>query len=532
MKNYRQPAFLLFMSIALCPLAQVPTLGLTGYWPFHANPNDLSGNNNNGIVHGATLTTDRFGNCNEAYRFDGTDDYILVHSAPAVDMLNTDFSIALWVKTANNDSNGLPLCKNTYGSWSGYFFATNSSDYGYCATYKHAFFYVAAGSQQEACSDNGLDTSWHFFTGVYDRTQNRAYFYLDAVQQLNPGQASGPTSNGEDLAFGAHNTGITDFFTGVLDDIRIYKRMLTLQEITQLYHESSPVSNAGNGWIRDTTICPSSSVSLDAGPATSYTWSNGSTSQVITVNAPGVYWVQAWPQGGCLQRDTFKVSAVNPAAYTVLKDTTICSNSNYALNAAFPGATGYSWSTGATNPSIPVTSSGTYWVDIHINQCIVRDSAEVKVINTPSLSIGDTVICKNPIVFVIPDTSVYVTWWNGDHSHQQTIDVTCTDVKVFTVKPRDISSDLSIVPNIITPNGDGINDLFELNLKDVIIKSFSLYNRWGRLVYSSSGNISWDGKQSNDLADDGTYYWTLSLTNECDERQVEVKKSGFLTVLK
>jgi hypothetical protein len=50
--------------------------GLVLYYPFTGNADDLSGNNNNGEVHGATLTTDRFGNKNHAYYFDGIDDSI------------------------------------------------------------------------------------------------------------------------------------------------------------------------------------------------------------------------------------------------------------------------------------------------------------------------------------------------------------------------------------------------------------------------------------------------------------------------
>ena len=49
----------------------VPTNGLVGWWPFNGNANDESGNGNNGTVNGATLTTDRFGNANKAYSFDG-----------------------------------------------------------------------------------------------------------------------------------------------------------------------------------------------------------------------------------------------------------------------------------------------------------------------------------------------------------------------------------------------------------------------------------------------------------------------------
>lgn len=45
--------------------------GLIAYFPFNGNANDEAGNGHDGIVYGATLTTDRFGNTNSAYEFDG-----------------------------------------------------------------------------------------------------------------------------------------------------------------------------------------------------------------------------------------------------------------------------------------------------------------------------------------------------------------------------------------------------------------------------------------------------------------------------
>ena len=50
--------------------------GLLGSYPFNGNANDASGNGNNGVVNGATLTADRFGNPNSAYLFNGINAYI------------------------------------------------------------------------------------------------------------------------------------------------------------------------------------------------------------------------------------------------------------------------------------------------------------------------------------------------------------------------------------------------------------------------------------------------------------------------
>ncbi len=74
----------------------VPSNGLVGYWPFNGNANDQTPNGNNGTVNGATLTTDRFGNNNSAYSFDGISNYITVMDNNVFNMQN--FTISTWVK--------------------------------------------------------------------------------------------------------------------------------------------------------------------------------------------------------------------------------------------------------------------------------------------------------------------------------------------------------------------------------------------------------------------------------------------------
>lgn len=70
-----------------------------------------------------------------------------------------------------------------------------------------------------------------------------------------------------------------------------------------------------------------------------------------------------------------------------------------------------------------------------------------------------------------------------------------------------------VVPNVFTPNGDNINDLFFLKANNLSQISIWIYDRWGHLVYelaSSTGNIAWDGKNiyGKDAAD-GTYFYVL-----------------------
>ncbi len=59
----------------------VPSNGLVGYWPFNGNANDESGIGNNGTINGATLTSDRFGNSNSAYYFNGNQENIKIQNS-------------------------------------------------------------------------------------------------------------------------------------------------------------------------------------------------------------------------------------------------------------------------------------------------------------------------------------------------------------------------------------------------------------------------------------------------------------------
>src|SRR5688572_22093955 len=97
--------FLLFIAMAAISFsfAQIPTTGLVAYYPFSGNANDSIGNND-GTVYGAALTTDRFGNPNSAYTFDGVNDYIKV--SDAIGLNNPNFTYSAWVYANALPANG------------------------------------------------------------------------------------------------------------------------------------------------------------------------------------------------------------------------------------------------------------------------------------------------------------------------------------------------------------------------------------------------------------------------------------------
>jgi hypothetical protein len=104
-------AVILQFSVMICAQT-LPTEGLVGYFPFNGNANDESGNAHHGTVYGATPTTDRFGNPNSAYYFNGVDNYIVLPEN-IITGKDSVFEISFWYK-AENDSGWLftERCEN------------------------------------------------------------------------------------------------------------------------------------------------------------------------------------------------------------------------------------------------------------------------------------------------------------------------------------------------------------------------------------------------------------------------------------
>lgn len=70
------------------------------------------------------------------------------------------------------------------------------------------------------------------------------------------------------------------------------------------------------------------------------------------------------------------------------------------------------------------------------------------------------------------------------------------------------------IPNVFTPNEDGVNDLLEIQTTNADEVAFYVYNRWGKLVYSNSSSVvSWDGTSNGQPVAEGVYYYTAEVTN-------------------
>jgi len=219
------------LAITAALQAQIPTDSLVAYYPFNGNANDESGNGLNGTVYGATLTTDRFGNANSAYYFDGNS-RIEVADDDNLDLANA-FTISIFINQFSFFSHGYRLVdKNTAGITDGYTFDTWDGTTG------NSMRLCAAGSCKHPLAPHSLNT-WHHLAVTFQ--DGVSTFYLDGtfVGSENHNHTS-INSNDLPLYVGYCNNGNGSIcngenFDGVLDDICIYNRALNQYEIISLY---------------------------------------------------------------------------------------------------------------------------------------------------------------------------------------------------------------------------------------------------------------------------------------------------------
>jgi alpha-tubulin suppressor-like RCC1 family protein len=218
--------------------------GLVAYYPFNGNANDASDNSNDGTVDGATLTVDRFGNADSAYSFDGNDDYIDAGNREIFNFGTSDFTLTAWIKPAE-PLRGLYLISKFSLNDSGYALGTSGPNE---RLYAHIF---GSTNPREFRNMDGAvplrDGGWHMATAVWNRGPGGTLqLYVDGTfdRQIDISMISGSVSNSASLLIGKYNRpgGDGQNFGGQIDDVRIYNRGLSENEVTQLYQVEAPAN--------------------------------------------------------------------------------------------------------------------------------------------------------------------------------------------------------------------------------------------------------------------------------------------------
>lgn len=199
--------------------------GLVGFYPFSGNANDQSGNGNNGIVNGAVLTSDRFGNPTNAYSF--TNAYIDCGNGASLELTN-DFTISIRFYSeswTNQNVSGLISKRDSFGSY--------DWEIGYDRPTQSLNFWAQGSASVVLTVPGPYSTNlWQMMTVT--RTGSLWSVYVDGVPKGSI-TTNFNIGTGDRVRIGTLGAGTTDYFRGKLDDVRLYNRCLPSDEIRLLY---------------------------------------------------------------------------------------------------------------------------------------------------------------------------------------------------------------------------------------------------------------------------------------------------------
>jgi gliding motility-associated-like protein len=423
----------LFPGRSVCNATQLPIPaqnGLIGYWPFCGNANDASINSNNGLASGPILTTDRFNIPNSAYYFDGINDRIEIpHNS---NYSSGRLSLSLWFKadsyTAALGYGPHLVSKREATGW-GTGFQTNIgiwlnqyacwADWGPGGTTNDHIIY-------NSTSPIGLSLN-NWFNFVYTHDVDTVKLYLNGIlvkTGISPGLLlpnSIPVWIGARPKAGSNSS----WYTGKIDDVYLWNRVLSATEVSALYSRAPLVSWSTGATtntivvspiqtttyyvtvtdgittctdsvkvsisavdtsiipLDPTSICPTGgSVRLQAGVGSSYQWLKdnivvpGANARVYTATQIGSYRVVITNTIGCVDtsRSIQVIAYPQPIPGFTVNNLTQCLSGNSFVftntSTITPGTLSYSWNFGngttstATNPTVSYAAAGTYTVTL------------------------------------------------------------------------------------------------------------------------------------------------------------------------
>lgn len=358
---------------------------MIAFYPFDGNGNDISGNGFNATLIGpSTYITDRNGNQNAAFSFDGSTNYFLINNVNST-FKPTQFpvSICAWLKIPQDFQGVFTFFKNDfaldiYSGIRGNVDVTGQIQIGI----ENGGSIGPASRKTKTATTNIKDNQWHLITCIV-RGYNNMDIYVDCHNDGGTYSGTGTT-----LFYESQNSGIIgaydgilgdsdlSFSTGGIDDLFFIKRELVENEIQSLF------LNQELAVTGDTIICEGQSTVLTAQGGSSYLWENGSIDASRVISNPGLYSVVINYSGSCSK--TVNINVIS-APLPIIPIITASGSLNFPqgesviLNSTVEYA--YQWHPNLENTqSITVMQSGDYWVEVY-NEFGCSSSSDITKVN-------------------------------------------------------------------------------------------------------------------------------------------------------
>ncbi|XQP84223.1 MAG: LamG-like jellyroll fold domain-containing protein [Candidatus Pollutiaquabacter aromativorans] len=225
---------------AVHPRLTLPT-GAIAFLPFNGNAQDESGTGNNGIVQGATLTTDRFGHANNAYEFNGFSSFIEILNDG--DFNVSDLTLAAWIRPDGAGSGTVMSKSFGVGGLSSFIMNADPGADRLDVVY-------GADPANDTVAGSPLQQGvWQFVAFTFNGNTKQAELYIDGarVGTVNsPGVSLG--ADGSSVVLGADVAPfMNNFFQGAIDEVMIYGRVLTSEEILRISSATRDPGEVCNG---------------------------------------------------------------------------------------------------------------------------------------------------------------------------------------------------------------------------------------------------------------------------------------------
>ncbi|MBK8563484.1 MAG: gliding motility-associated C-terminal domain-containing protein [Saprospiraceae bacterium] len=292
----------------------------------------------------------------------------------------------------------------------------------------------------------------------------------------------------------------------------------------------------------DTLLCEGQSLLLDPGiPDAIVFWKNASTDPTFLVSLPGTYWVEV-SKAGCEYRDTIQVNFTT-VPFDLGEDIALCQGESRTLDIQLDDAT-YFWQDGSNSPSFSVNTPGLVWLKVTQGACTRTDSVLATIQDGPTDPFPDYgFICEDEGVwFNVKYESGSYQWQDGSTKHNfkavgpgiYSVSVTvgnCIFEDAIELFPCE---QCLYLPNVFSPNGDGINDEFR-GFPGCEIEAYRLqvYDRWGNQVFNSgTPDVGWNGEFGGRNALTGAYAFQVEFHYQDGPSLRHQIRTGTVTLLR